>query len=770
MITPGIGFRVLNTRGFANTTNVRFAQLVDGMDVQSPHIGAPIGNALGPNDLDIEKVEILPGIASALYGMNTINGLADFTTRNPFTSTGISVQQKTAVFNVGNSNASTRIFSETSMRIAYRLSDKVAFKLNGTFSKGKDWIADNYTDLNPNANISTGLTGDDNPAMDPVNSYGNESSNRKTLSLQNKSYVVARTGYPEVDLTDYRVNNIRTDGGVYVQLKKNTAFNYLFRMAFLDNTYQRSNRFALKDYFLQQHGLQFQSKSIQAKVYINTENTGNSYNLRSMGENIDRDFKPDNTWYADYTNGYNNAISNAANSADAHRAARNFADAGRYQPGTDEFNNALSKLQQVNNWDSGAALKVKAGFIHAEMQINLTENWLSQLKNAIGLEMLAGFDHRTYSVYPDGNYFINPEPGKENKNIYYSKTGGFLSLSKNMVDNKLRLGFILRADKNDYFPLLFNPRFTASYTPVREQNIRFSFQNGYRYPIIFEAFSNVNSGGVKRVGGLPVMSQGIFENAWLQTSISAFQSAVLKDINSNSIPRNEAIEKNKSLLKKNPYTYIQPEKVNSVELGYRGLFFKSRLYIDADFYFNSFRSFIAQANMNVPMTSNPDSIPFYLYDNTKQSKYRMWTNSTTKVYNYGFNLGLLYRFKKGYSVNANTSYARLARTAAEDGLEDGFNTPEWMINLTVSNKQIIKRVGAGISVRWQSGFYWQSFLVSGNVPSFTTLDANLSYTFRKEQFSIKAGGTNLLNRYYYSLLGGPRIGGFYYLTINYGMN
>ena len=69
---------------------------------------------------------------------------------------------------------------------------------------------------------------------------------------------------------------------------------------------------------------------------------------------------------------------NASNPADAHRAARNFADAGRYQPGTDEFNNALSKLQQINNWDSGAALKVKAGFIHAEMQINLTENWLSQ--------------------------------------------------------------------------------------------------------------------------------------------------------------------------------------------------------------------------------------------------------------------------------------------------------------------------------------------------------------------------------------------------------
>ena len=147
----------------------------------------------------------------------------------------------------------------------------------------------------------------------------------------------------------------------------------------------------------------------------------------------------------------------------------------------------------------------------------------------------------------------------------------------------------------------------------------------------------------------------------------------------------------------------------------------------------------------------------------------MWTNSTTNIQNYGFSISLLYRLKKGYAINANTSYAKLAKTADEDGLEDGFNTPPWMINITVSNKQIIKLIGAGISIRWQSSFYWQSFLASGNVPSFATIDANISYLFKGEQFSIKAGGTNLLNRYYYSFLAGPRIGGFYYLTMTYGL-
>jgi iron complex outermembrane receptor protein len=30
-----------------------FVQMVDGIDIQAPHIGAPIANTLGPNDLDI---------------------------------------------------------------------------------------------------------------------------------------------------------------------------------------------------------------------------------------------------------------------------------------------------------------------------------------------------------------------------------------------------------------------------------------------------------------------------------------------------------------------------------------------------------------------------------------------------------------------------------------------------------------------------------------------------------------------------------------------
>jgi outer membrane receptor protein involved in Fe transport len=766
MITPSMGFKVLNSRGFANTTNVRFAQLVDGLDVQSPHIGGPIANALGPSDLDVDNVEIVPGVASALYGLNTINGLANITTKNPFTSEGFSIQQKTAITHIADKNSNVKPFSETSLRWAKIISSKLAFKLNGTYSRGYDWIANDHTELNATANASTGLLGNDNPAQDPVSSYGNESSDRKTIALKGKNYVVARTGYDEKDVVDYNLQNIKADVGIYYKISSHASIVYTYHIALLDNVYQRSNRFRLQDYLVQQHGLQYQSNAVQLKVYMNSENTGNSYNLRSMAENIDRNFKPDNTWYADYTSAFNTAVQGGSSVAQAHHTARAFADNGRYQPGTPSFKNVLKKLQQENNWDSGAALKVRASFIHAEGQTDLTKNVLKGLKKT-GLEVLAGADHRTYTIIPDGNYFINPVVGKAYSNIYYGKTGGFISITKTIFNNKLKVGGILRADKNDYFPLAWSPRFTAVYSPVSRHSFRLSFQSGYRFPSIFEAYSNVNSGGVKRVGGLPVMSHGIFENAWLQSSITTFQQAVLNDINANGMTQSAAIIHDQSLLKKNPYTYIKPEHVNSIEGGYKGLFAEGKLFVDADFYFNSYRSFIAQANMNVPKTSNADSIPFALYNKSLQSPYRMWTNSQTQVYNYGLSAGITYS-AAGYTTNVNTTYSKLRKSSSEDGLEDGFNTPEWMINISASKNEIFKHTGAGITWRWQSSYYWQSFLVNGTTPAYSTLDAQVTYSFTTG-YKLKAGATNLLNKYYYSFLGGPSIGGMYYLTFTYAM-
>ena len=739
---------------------MRFAQLVDNIDNQSPHIGAPISNALCPSNLDIDNVEIIQGVATALYGMNATNGLANFTTKSPFTSEGISIQQQVAINHIDDpNNVSPKLYDETAIRWAKILSKKWAFKINAAFVKGYDWIADNKDDLNPEANQSTGLVGVDNPAYDAVNGYGNESSNRKTLSLEGKNYVVARTGYAEREVADYNLQNWKGDMSVYFKPNDRSLFTYTYRTAFLNSVYQRSNRFRLQDYLLQQHILQFNNYLFQFRAYITTENTGNSYNLRSMAENIDLSFKTNDKWFTDYTNAFNNAVTANNTIAAAHHIARGSADKGRLQPGTEAFDKKLQELQKINDWNYGAALHVKANLVHTEASYDLGR--LLKLK----YNLQVGADFRDYIIVPDGNYFINPVDSGHNLN--YTSYAFFALASKGFFMEKLQISAAVRATRYEYFKLQWNPRITAVYALSNTSFIRFSWQNGYRFPSIFEGFSNINSGGVKRVGGLKVMSDGIFEHSWLKSSIDAFQAAVNKDVNLSGLSQNAAIEKNKALLQQNTYTYLKPEQMQSFEFGYRSILLKNKLFIDADCYYNLYSNFIAQIEASIPNTTDEAQIPTYLYDKNKQARYRLWTNSKTAVRNYGAELDLRYILNNHYSLSVNGSYQTLKKTMANDGLEDGFNTPEWISTAGINGINIYKNVGFGLTLKYQSSYYWQSFLINGNVPAFFNTDFMVNYTIPKPNIYIKIGATNILNHYYYSILGGPQIGGFYYTTLTY---
>ena len=811
VITPSLGFKVINARGFTNTTNVRFAQLVDGVDNQAPHIGGPIGNVLGPSDLDVLSVEIVPGTAAALYGLNAINGLANFQTKNPFAHEGLSVRQQTGVNHLNDPNVKTfgeggspvKSYSETSVRYAKVLvPDKLAFKVNGTYLRAYDWVANDQTDINGQGNATTGLLGANNPAQDQVNRYGNESSDRSTLTLGGKQYVVARTGYDERDLVDYNLRTLKADLGLHYRLRPGTELAYTYRVASFDNVYQRSNRFRLQNYLLQQHALTFTSPVVQARAYLTQENTGQSYNLRSMGENLDRSYKPDATWNTDFRNAWNAATSAGQPVAQALATARSAADAGRLQPGTDAFNQRLSQLQNVNNWDVGAALRVQARLLHGEAQVNIAEALRRGGKTLTDkLDLLAGADHRTYVAVPDGNYFVNPEPGKDalGDNLTYSKTGGFVQAGGRLFQEKLRLTATLRVDKSDYFSVKFNPRFTAVYSPTPRQNFRLSYQSGYRFPSLFEGFSNVNSGQVKRIGGLRVMSDGVFENSYTRTSIDAFNNQVTAAINANTSAQTDAqkraaaIAANQGTLQKTPYTYLRPEYIKSLEVGYKAaLGEEGRLLVDVDFYYNSYRDFIAQVEAYVPIgTANATGSPIrdplaanYLPltgDNSlnavatalntraTQARYRLWTNSRSQVYNYGGSAGLRYNLAGGYLLGTNATYTRLDRTENGDGLEDGFNTPRWMYNLSLGNENAYRHFGFGLNFRHQVSYYSQTFLVNGDVPAYSTLDAQLSYQIPTAQVRLKLGASNVLNRYYVSYLGGPSVGGLYYLTVTYGL-
>jgi iron complex outermembrane receptor protein len=148
----------------------------------------------------------------------------------------------------------------------------------------------------------------------------------------------------------------------------------------------------------------------------------------------------------------------------------------------------------------------------------------------------------------------------------------------------------------------------------------------------------------------------------------------------------------------------------------------------------------------------------------------MWTNSTSVVTNQGIEAGLTYNFYKKFNINANTSYAALASVSSTDAFTPAFNTPTWIVNASIGNREIAKNTGFNVGWHWQSGFYWNSPLATGTVPAYATVDAQVNYRFTNLFTTVKLGATDIFNHRYYQYIGGPTIGAFYYLTLVFDTN
>src|SRR4030095_5598740 len=240
MTTSSITFKVPNTRGFNIPNNFRFVQMVDGVDMQSATLGVPLGNAIGPTELDIASVEITPGAASALYGMNAINGMANLITKSPFVYQGLSIYQNTGINHVDGMDEPPRLMTESAIRYAKAFNNKFAFKINIGYMQGTDWRSNTQTDQNPN-NLKSANPGfpaldgpSNNTAYDGWNKYGDDAlagSNLISLSglnidgKANQTLRIARTGYWENDLVSPKVHNLKFDGQLNYRISENAELS-----------------------------------------------------------------------------------------------------------------------------------------------------------------------------------------------------------------------------------------------------------------------------------------------------------------------------------------------------------------------------------------------------------------------------------------------------------------------------------------------------------------------------------------------------------------
>ena len=811
--TTSLTLKVPNTRGFNSPNNFRFMQLVDGVDMQSATLGVPLGNAIGPTELDIASIEITPGAAAALYGSNALNGLANLTTKSPFTYQGLSFYQRTGINHVDGIDAAPSGLTETAIRYARAFNNKFAFKVNASYLQGTDWRSNTVADQNPNylksANPLYPELNNDNAAYDGWNKYGDDAlAGSNTVSIKGITIngvnrgplTVARTGYNEVDLVAPKVSNLKLDATLAYKLNKNTEISYGYRVGRMDGVFQRGNKIELNGAVVQNHKVELKSKNLLVRGYVSLENTGNSFNVKPLADNLDLNHASNSVWATTYKNAliaYGNANGGSltsANFAAANDYARAQADAGRVEPGTGAFNQLRNTIIGINNWDiksslipnapvtGGAALIQQSRMYNGEAQYDLSD----KIKV---FDLLVGADVRVYQIIPDGNNFVDfsrpiadrntPLPdGSFGNDVYYKKFGGFAQATKTVFDDKLKLFASLRYDYNPYFDPKLTPRLAAVYSPDENNNFRFTYQLGYRFPSLFEALSYVNNGRVKRVGSLPFINDGLgyLGNSYTQASVVNFNAAAAAQGSTDA-----AALANRNLLQVADLPPARPEQVTSYEVGYKGVWFDNKVFFDIDAYTNQYNGFLGQVQVYVPngTTVGTDAAVLAMLDINRdpttattnnaaslgQSRYRVYTNAKN-IYNaYGSSAGLSYNFYKKFTVSGNVSFNKLQGQNSDDVFVTGFNTPQWTTNLSFGNREIIKNLGFNIVYKWQQQYYWQSPLVNGTVPDINTFDAQVTLKVPVYKASFKFGATDIFNKRYIQYAGGPTLGGLYYASV-----
>ena len=766
MVTSGLTFSQINTRGFNSTGNSRFLQLVDGVDNQTPGLGFAIGNMFGSSDLDMESAELIPGSASALYGPVAFNGVLMLRTKNPFQYQGLSVQTKVGVNHVNEKYADPHAVYDVGIRYAKAFNNKFAFKLNASYFTGLDWYATNYTDVDPGTPVEQ--RGDNNPARNALNIYGDDEA--RTLTGIGR---VSRTGYEERDVTDYDVYSVKLNGALHYRISDNMEAIYQYNFGQGTANYTGSNRFSINNFTLQQHRLELKGANYFIRGYTTIEDSHDSYNAKGLGQLIGKtwvqDFsgnvvsadQADNMWYTRYSEAFVGNVNGVT--ANSHAAARVFADQGRYLPGSDAFNEQKERLIATQGL-SGAGILSQSKLYHAEGQYDFSNN-------VKVLDLLVGGNFRMYDMFTNGTLF-DDKGGR----ILIREGGAFIQISKRLLNEKLKLTASARYDKNQNFDGRMTPRASAVYTLATNHHFRTSFQTGFRNPTPGDQYIKLNAGPITILGGVPDNSKGmnVYENTFTSTSLGPFFNAFGAAV-AQGTPPPQAVMQAKDLLVKSDVDYIKPEQVKAFEIGYKGLI-ANNLVVDVNYYFSSYNDFLLNQVVMQPQSPvlgsdgkiNPDAAFDLL--NGDSHLFQLYTNASDRVTAQGATAGITCLLPKGYALGANGTLATFDLRNANPNDIPAFNTPKYKTAVTFGNSSVAKNVGFNVAWRWQDAFDWTSTfnqLRPGRIEAYSIVDAQVSYKMMPIKSMLKIGANNLFNNQIYQAYGSPSIGALYYVSVTF---
>jgi iron complex outermembrane recepter protein len=778
MNVHGLTFRLPNARGFNDYTNYRMNQIIDGVENISPGLSFSAGNIFGISQLDVESLEMVIGASSALYGPGGMNGTLVMTSKDPFQYQGLSISVQTGMMNIGSEVISNPTpMYDINLRYAKAFSDKLSFKIVGSYLSATDWQAD---DLRDRTNLDDpSLTRLTNPGYDGVNIYGDEtlvSVNLKDVgpqvingiaasqgiaqgtpeynALYNKAIpyfpdqVVTRTGWLEKDLAGTKTENIRLAGAVHYLITDRLELVGQANFAMGTSVYTAQNRFSARDFNISYGKIELTDPNFYVRAWGVIENSGPSFDIGGAALLMNEEWKPSTQWFQDYLTAYTQTALLTGDMSNAHQFARLVSDnrdprtgivfdntkAAFPIPGTSEFNQILDKVTSTSVADGGARVYDASKMGQIEGMYDFTH-----LLKVVEVQM--GVSERYYLMNSNGTIFVD-EPGHP---IRINQFGTYLQVNKNFMADHLRLTGAFRYDKNQNFEAQYTPRLSLIYfiDSKKEHSIRGTFQTAYRFPSSSDQWVDINAGIFRTIGGMPQV-----QNKYGFNTIPLYPMSGRNPVTDHPVTENGPIV----------LPGLHPEKVTSTEIGYKGLLVGKKLFLDTYAYINKYKGFEAVA-LVAQLAEDAGT--------EKDQYYQTYFSTNDPVTSFGWALGLDYKLPDGIMLRGNVAYDKLLKDITSPGVETRFNTPDYRVNLSIGHQEIIPNLGFNINLHWQNSFIWESGFGAGKIPATTTLDAHVSYKVTAIHMVFKLGGSNILNNYYTSSFGSAQIGGMYYLSMTY---
>ncbi len=826
MHTASLTFRTITTRGFVGSGNVRLNQLIDGMDNQAPGLNFSVGSVIGLTELDVDNIELLSGASSALYGSGGMNGTVLMTSKNPFKYQGLSYNIKQGMMHVDQNKQAIAPFHDWSVRWAKAFNDRWAFKFAAQLTEANDWMADDYRNKqqigvlsqvvggnrenDPNFNginmygdetsanmvsfaqlatatASTGITGSPTALTSLANAYFAGQGNPQyptnaqyagainfiisqlgpltpqqiaavTAGIQQflpfynglknnyfQNYNVSRTGYEEKHLVDYNTINAKFTAGLHFKITPGIEASWNSYFGTGTTVYTGADRYSLRNLKMAQHKLEVRAKNWFARAYTTQENAGDSYVGTALGALLNEKYSPSTTWFPTYIGTFSEGRRlNQANVADItlHAAARAAADINRLQPGTPAFDAAAKQIRSTPLNQGGAKFLDRSDLWAGEVQVNLSD----ALGFSDKLEIVTGVQWKQWVMNSQGTLFADTLGV-----IKVNETGGYMQLKKKLTSFLTMTGSI-RYDKQTNFDGRWTPRLTALIKVAKDNHIRASFQTAYRFPTNQDQYISLVTGAGALIGCLPEF-QSYYK---LSTTLPGYTPASILAYRASGNPANT------NLLVEGTYREVNPETVSSFELGYKGIVLENKLLIDAYAYYSWYKNFLARQGLGQSRTGNP----MELFSALTTNNISYIQNSSERVQTYGWGIGIEYKFIKEFMLYGNVYSDAL--TGVEPGLVTFFNAPKYRFNIGLRNDNIYKGFGANVVVKWQDNNFYEGTFVTGTLPYFTWVDAQVTYRPPNTKSTFRLGGTNLGNNYYRTGFGSPAVGGLYYFS--YGFN